>query len=86
MLSKEEQLEYTQLNVHYELTTDVIDGEGDMKYTTYGIMALDQNTRQLAQYRDVSTNQSFVRQIVDKCNKNQVDVLHLKDIILDSIG
>lgn len=86
MLSKEKQVDQTQLAVHYEMTSDVVDGGEDMEYTTYGIKAVDENTEVVAHYRDVSTNMDFVRQIIEKCNQYQVDVLHLEDIILDSIG
>lgn len=85
MMSCEELVETAQ-KFHYELTAAVIDGEEDMEYTTYGIVALDMEQKMVLSYPDVSTNRDFVLQIVEKCNLNNVDAMHLEDILLDSIG
>lgn len=84
--SKEGQMEVMRVKYFYERTSCVVDGEEDMEYTTYGVRALDQNQNVAAAYPDVSTRADFVQNIVDLCNQNEADVLHLEDILTDSIG
>lgn len=70
----------------YELTAaDVDDGE-DMRYTTYGVRALDLDGKIAASFIDVSTNKAFVQDIVEKCNKFDAHIMHLEDILIDHIG
>lgn len=86
MVSKDRQLEVVRLLYRYELTSTVIDGEEHMRYTTYGICAVNQDGAIAASYPDVSTSEEFVQQLVEQCNRCELDVLHLKDILLDNIG
>ena len=70
----------------YDLTTTDIDGEYDMRYTTYGIVAVNHIGDIVVCYKDVSTDAEFVKTIVDKCNELEVSAIHLEDILLDYIG
>lgn len=86
MLISREESEHTALKVGYARTTSVVDGEDDLRYTTYGIVARDERQNIVARIDDVSTDLALVDEIVARCNANDADILHLEDIVLDWIG
>lgn len=86
MVSKDKQLEVVRLQYHYELTSTVVDGEEDMRYTSYGISAVNEKQTIVVSFPDVSTNESFVSRLVEQCNICELDALHLEDVLIDYIG
>lgn len=87
IVSNDRQLEGTvQLGYRYELTSrKVVDGEEDIRYTTYGISAVNQNGEVVVSHPDVSTDKVFMIRLVERCNNGQLDALHLRDVIIDSL-
>jgi hypothetical protein len=81
----EKRREKGQNHWSYELTNIAIDGEGNLRYTTYGVQALDHEGNVAAAYADVSTDRRKVEELVAKCNENDLHILHLEDVALDLI-
>jgi hypothetical protein len=69
----------------YELTNIAIDGDANLRYTTYGVKALDHDGNVVAAYDDVSTDRQGMEELVGKCNECDLHVLHLEDVLLDLI-
>jgi hypothetical protein len=69
----------------YELTNNIIDGKENLRYTTYGVRALDSLGNPQAVYADVSTDRQSVEALVGKCNEGGLHLLHLEDVLLDLI-
>lgn len=58
-------------------------------YHSFGIVAIkvcDGEQQQKAFASDVSTDRDFVEELAERCTAAQLDPIHLKDIVLDSIG
>ena len=54
-------------------------------YITFGIVAYDGSCREIAAVPDVSTSEPFVRSLCDTFTKNQVDPIHLYEVIEDAL-
>lgn len=57
-------------------------------YTSFGIIVLvesNQNTEELFRVSDVSVNQELVENLSNLCTKEQLDPIHIYDVIDDSI-
>jgi len=66
-----------------ELTTCNIDDNEQMSYTTYGIRVTDQDDFVRLQYQDVSTQRTFVEEFIRLCADNDVELVHVADILED---
>ena len=58
-------------------------------YHSFGIVAFKicgGKRQQEAFASDVSTDRDFVEELAERCTAAQLDPIHLKDIVLDSIG
>lgn len=88
IVSKKEQLKMETGRVVYQyyLTETNVDGEDNIRYTTYGIRAEAPTGDVVAEYADVTTNQDLMQRLVAQCNEHCADVIHLEDIIFDTIG
>ena len=65
----------------YEVISDSLDG-----YVFYGIAVYSAVGDMIAEVRDISTNGAAVSNLVDKCNKLELSLLHLYDVIDDFLG
>jgi hypothetical protein len=74
-----------QKSYTYKLTSSVIDGEDNLRYTTYGVAALDQSGEVLSAYPDVSADRLGLEELVVRCNERGLSILHLEDVLLDFI-
>jgi hypothetical protein len=63
----------------------MIDGEEDLRYTTYGVAALGRDGEVLAAYADVSTDRRGMEKLVERCNECGLSIRHLEDVLLDFI-
>lgn len=56
------------------------------KYTSYGIFAYSEEVHSaLKFYPDVFLNKASAEQLVNLCNNNSLDIVHLIDVIEDAI-
>lgn len=70
-------------NYILELTICHIDGEDQIRYTTYGIKLTNDKGDILLQLADVSTSRAFVENFIDLCVENDVSPMHIKDLLED---
>jgi len=66
-----------------ELTSCDVDGEEQMRYTTYGIRLSDRDGNTLLQHRDISTDRAFVEEFVHLCVGHEVAAIHVDDMLED---
>ena len=60
----------------------------NINYTTYGVEVLDNKDGDLIlldEITDVSSDKDLVQQLVDDCNKYDLDPVHLRDVIADRL-
>ena len=70
---------YTYEVIREELHSDEL---GD--YVTYGIQMSAENNV-LKMISDVSTNREYVKELVQRCNSEQLDPIHIDDVVSDFI-
>ena len=75
--TSEEPKRYVYEAIQQTLTTDELG-----TYVTYGIRASSEET-QLAFVSDVSTDESAVRHLAERCTEQQLDPVHLENVIED---
>ncbi len=75
------------MNYKYVLT-DTLYHNGTFSRKCYGIAAIStlDNISVLAEVSDVSSNAKDVKQLVDLCNKEMLDIIHLKNIVCDYLS
>lgn len=59
------------------------------RYRSFGIAAFKvcgEQREQVAFTSDVSTDEAFAAQLAQRCTVAQLNPVHLKDVVLDSIG
>ena len=54
-------------------------------YITFGIVVYDENGHEITSVADVSVNRAFVTSLCDTFTKQQVDPIHLHDVIEDTL-
>lgn len=67
----------------YRLFNETLNSSEIGEYKATGIMVLDENENELIKMSDVSTNEDDVKKVVDLCNQEQVEPIHLYDILED---
>lgn len=70
----------------YTLKTNKIRNEGDKVFTVYGITAIDEKNRVINSVDDIFVDKVKAERFIELCNKNQLSILHLKDVIDDVIS
>ena len=55
------------------------------EYVSYGIRVLDSEGNEIERVSDVSLNQSIVTELCEKCTTQNLDAIHLFDIIEDNL-
>ena len=54
-------------------------------YISYGISVIDSVGNEIKRVSDVSLNESFVSELCEKCTTQNLDAIHLFDIIEDNL-
>lgn len=72
--------------IQFELTVTHIDDLEQMRYTTYGIRAIDSNGEVAASYPDLSTSKRHVQEFLDKLANHDVSAMHIADLIEDFLN
>ena len=75
------------MNYKYVLTDTLYHNETFYR-KCYGIAAIStlDNISVLAEVSDVSSNVEDVKQLVDLCNKEMLDIIHLENIVCDYLS
>ena len=72
--------------VPYKMTKSVITNEDNIRYVTYGITASSVNDGvELDKIVDISTDLSFVENLVKKFNDLDLSIVHFRDAVYDAI-
>ena len=72
--------------IEYKLTKDTFTNEDGITYTVYGISVLLKNdTTEIDKIADISTNLSFVEDLVEKFNTLGLHIVHFRDVVYDEI-
>lgn len=72
--------------IEYKLTKDTFTNEDGITYTAYGISVLLKNdTTEIDKIADISTNLSFVEDLVEKFNTLGLRIVHFRDVVYDEI-
>ena len=70
----------------YKMTKSVITNEDNIRYVTYGITASSVTDGvELDKIVDISTNLSFVEDLVKKFNDLNLSIIHFRDAVYDAI-
>ena len=70
---------------HYVPTKQNLTSKEIGTYTTYGVTVQDDESRTILSVSDVSPDREFVIGLCDRCNRFQLDPVHLFDAIYDSL-
>ena len=71
------------MKIIYELRTDIVFDEDNCEYTVYGITALDCFKNVLITVDDIFFDKQKAEEFVGLCNKEKLELIHLKDVIED---
>lgn len=67
----------------YTLKTDKIQGEENKLFIVYGVIAADSQKHVISSIADIFCDKIKAERFIDLCNKDQLSVLHLKEVIND---
>lgn len=73
---------------NYNIFVEVLKNEDSDAYTAYGICvcSMENNQRkEVLKVSDVSTDKEKVDNLVDLCNKEQLEPVHIYDVIEDCL-
>ena len=70
----------------YKLRSSVLTNEDNIEYVTYGISVLSANDDiEIDKIEDISTDLSFVENLVTKFNYLNLSSLHFRDVVYDAL-
>lgn len=72
--------------IHYKLNRGSFDHAELGAYVSYGLTAYDENEQLLQTISDISTSEQAVSALVSLCNKLQVSLIHMDDIVADFLA
>ncbi len=73
---------------NYKIFVEVLKDEESMAYTAYGIVvcSVENNEgKEVLRIPDVSADKSKVEELVELCNKEQLEPVHIYDVIEDCL-
>lgn len=65
---------------------DTIYDENGNKYTVYGIEAVDYRGKVLLSFSDIFFDKQKAKHFVNLCNKNDLELIHLADVVEDVLA
>lgn len=71
--------------IRYQPFTEERRGADLGVYRSFGIRAIDEQGNVVKEIHDVSTRFAFVASLCKRCTINELDPIHLQDIVEDSI-
>lgn len=69
----------------YHLRTDTIADEEGKEYTVYGISTISHNGNIVKSVPDIFFDVKLAENLVTKCNKYKLSLVHLMDVIDDAL-
>ena len=70
----------------YVIVTENVKVE-EKEHATYGIQAVSKSTAEpLGDFHDVSVDRSFVENVVNLLNTNDVELSHFRDVVIDELN
>lgn len=73
---------------NYNIFVEVLKNEDSGAYTSYGIVvcSMENNQRkEVLRVSDVSTKKERIENLIDLCNKEQLEPVHIYDVIEDCL-
>lgn len=67
----------------YALKTDKIHSEENKLFIVYGIIAADSEKQVISFIADIFCDKIKAERFIDLCNRGQLSILHLNDVIND---
>ncbi|GHU81163.1 hypothetical protein FACS1894191_7800 [Clostridia bacterium] len=84
VLFKEKSYGVSASDLKYDLTSsDCIDEQEYMSYTTYGIRVTDFGNEAVLEFPDISTDKYFVEDFIALCETHLVALVHIEDVLED---
>ena len=71
-----------KFNYEYSTVSNDCEVEG-YKYTGYGIAVKEKGSDFIRVFSDVSRNQKQIDDVVESCNRLELDPIHIEDVIED---
>lgn len=65
---------------------DTIYDEDANKYTVYGIEAVDSKGKVLLSFSDIFFDKQKAEHFVNLCNENDLELIHLADVVEDALA
>lgn len=83
-----EKISHSQPKYHYEIFCEILLSEDYGYYKTYGISCRMSNnpTHTITKISDISIEKEIVLNLVDLCNEEQLDPIHLSDVVYDALS
>lgn len=69
----------------YQIREDRISDETGKEHIVYGIQAVDSAGHVVLAFPDVYFSRKKAERLVDLCNENQLELIHLADVVADAI-
>ena len=73
------------MEYHYSIREDVTEDEEGQLHTVYGIDVISDSGACIKSVPDLFCEKEKATALIDTCNKLQLHIVHLMDVILDSI-
>ncbi len=73
------------MEIVYRLKTDNIYDEEGCLHTVYGIVAIDTFGNEIKSLADVFFDKEKAEQLVTLCNKENLSLIHLEDVVEDAL-
>ena len=74
------------MNYKYRLSKSIVTDEDGIKYTVYGIEAIDISGHILCSYKDVFFCKEEGKRFVKLCNRCKLELIHFTDVIEDAVS
>ena len=69
----------------YLVLSQVLKNEDGDEYTAYGITVMS-GEREMVSIPDISTNYEDMRRLAEACEKNELDPIHINDVVEDFLA
>ena len=70
----------------YCMRKDTIHDEDGKRYTVYGIEAVNSKGKILESFPDIFFDRQEAKRFVNLCNENDLELIHLADVVEDALA
>ena len=71
------------MSIRYILRTDTVTDEDNQRHTVYGITAIDSRGAEQEMFPDIFFDKKKAEDFVNICNSEELELIHLADVIED---